>query len=150
MTKLPTLERERDDLALTVSVERQKVEYRDKLIAELESTLAAVKAENAELEFLLNEGGTWEQQLKAVEAERDEARAYHEHFVAENEINKGRATVAESTSALLREALTAAQRFIRNGIELGYIRMPTGPDPAHDTLPMIDAALLKGDSDGAE
>lgn len=43
----------------------------------------------------------------------------------------------------LVEALEQARLFIRNGVELGYIRMPDAdtPDPAHDTLPMIDAAL---------
>ena len=43
----------------------------------------------------------------------------------------------------LREALEHARLFIRNGINLGYIRMPDAdtPDPAHETLPMIDAAL---------
>lgn len=41
------------------------------------------------------------------------------------------------------EALEAAQRFIRNGIELGYIRMPDAdtPDPAHRTPGLIDAAV---------
>ena len=47
-----------------------------------------------------------------------------------------------------QEALKAAQRFIRNGIEMGYIRMPDAdtPDPAHKTLPMIEAALAALDS----
>jgi hypothetical protein len=45
----------------------------------------------------------------------------------------------------LREALEAARMFIVNGVELGYIRMPDKdtPDPAHDTLPMIEQALEK-------
>ncbi|GAB1837355.1 hypothetical protein MyNCGM121_41350 [Achromobacter xylosoxidans] len=40
-------------------------------------------------------------------------------------------------------ALESAQRFIRNGIEFGYIRMPDAdtPDPAHRTPSMIDAAI---------
>lgn len=43
----------------------------------------------------------------------------------------------------LVDALEHARMFIRNGVELGYIRMPDAdtPDPAHDTLPIIDAAL---------
>lgn len=43
------------------------------------------------------------------------------------------------------EALRAAREFIANGIDLGFIRMPDAdtPDPAHKTLPMIDAALAK-------
>ena len=43
----------------------------------------------------------------------------------------------------MREALLKARQFIVNGIELGFIRMPdpSTPDPAHQTLPAIDAAL---------
>lgn len=43
----------------------------------------------------------------------------------------------------LVEALEHARLFIRNGIELGYIKMPDAdtPDPAHDTLPKIETAL---------
>ena len=45
----------------------------------------------------------------------------------------------------LLEALEAARIFIRNGIELGYIRMPDPdtPDSAHDVPPMIAAAIAK-------
>lgn len=41
------------------------------------------------------------------------------------------------------EALEHARIFIRNGIDLGCIRMPDAdtPDPAHETLPMIEAAI---------
>lgn len=40
-------------------------------------------------------------------------------------------------------ALRAARHFIVNGVELGFIRMPDAdtPDPAHDTLPMIEWAI---------
>ena len=55
------------------------------------------------------------------------------------------------------EALQAAQQFIRNGVELGYIRMPDAdvPDPAHRTPGLIDAAIRalkqpQADKDGAE
>lgn len=49
----------------------------------------------------------------------------------------------------LAEALIAAREFIRNGIDLGYIRMPDADteDPAHETAAKIDAALAKA---GAE
>lgn len=42
----------------------------------------------------------------------------------------------------VRKALTAAEQFIVNGVELGYIRMPDPetPDSAHQTLPMIRQA----------
>lgn len=41
------------------------------------------------------------------------------------------------------EALKSAKLFISNGIDLGFIRMPDAetPDPAHDTLPMMDKAI---------
>lgn len=45
----------------------------------------------------------------------------------------------------LLEACNAAQWFIRNGIELGFIRMPDADcqDPAHMTPGLIDAAIAK-------
>lgn len=39
------------------------------------------------------------------------------------------------------KALHAAKQFIANGIELGFIRMPDTPDPAHDTPRLIDEAI---------
>lgn len=73
----------------------------------------------------------------------------------------GRAALARGEAALaatpsiedvsgLREALEAARQFIRNGVEMGYIRMPDPetPDPAHDTLPMIEAALASLHQEG--
>lgn len=41
------------------------------------------------------------------------------------------------------KALKAAQMFIRNGRELGFIRMPDPetPDPAHLTPTLIDRAI---------
>ncbi|WP_405126733.1 hypothetical protein [Ralstonia pseudosolanacearum] len=44
---------------------------------------------------------------------------------------------------LVGDALNAARRFIRNGVELGYIKMPDAglPDPAHNTLPLIERAI---------
>jgi hypothetical protein len=45
------------------------------------------------------------------------------------------------------EALKKAEQFIRNGIELGYIRMPEADtlDTAHDTPPMVRAAIAKAE-----
>ncbi len=60
-----------------------------------------------------------------------------------DEIERLRAlpSTAEAPSAW-RDALEAAKQFIENGLELGYIRMPTmATDPAHKTLPLIIAAL---------
>lgn len=46
-------------------------------------------------------------------------------------------------SKQMAEALELAKKFIQNGVELGYIQMPDPetPDPAHETLPKIIAAL---------
>lgn len=46
------------------------------------------------------------------------------------------------TIIAIKKALEAAEQFIVNGVELGYIRMPDPrtPDSAHDTLPMIQQA----------
>lgn len=42
----------------------------------------------------------------------------------------------------LERILTAAEQFITNGVEFGYVRMPEFvADPAHDTLPMIREGL---------
>ena len=53
------------------------------------------------------------------------------------------APAAPTADAGLVEALEHARLFIVNGIDLGFIQMPEAgtPDPAHETLPMIDAAL---------
>jgi transketolase C-terminal domain/subunit len=43
----------------------------------------------------------------------------------------------------LLEALKKADQFMTNGIELGYIRMPTLPDPALATPGIVRAAIAK-------
>jgi hypothetical protein len=50
---------------------------------------------------------------------------------------------AKAARERMREALKKAEGFIVNGTELGFIRMPDKdvPDSAHDTLPMIRAAI---------
>ncbi len=52
-------------------------------------------------------------------------------------------TQQESEIETKDRALRKAEEFITNGIDLGYIRMPDAdcPDSAHQTLPMIRAAL---------
>ncbi|WP_165183844.1 hypothetical protein [Caulobacter soli] len=42
-------------------------------------------------------------------------------------------------------ALRAAEQFILNGTELGFIRMPDKGDPALDTLPAIQAAIARAE-----
>lgn len=51
----------------------------------------------------------------------------------------------------LENGLRAAEQFITNGVEFGFIRMPdkSTPDSAHDTLPMIRTLLRsKANSEG--
>lgn len=43
---------------------------------------------------------------------------------------------------VLREALGSAERYIRNGLELGYIVPPETGDPACETLAVICEALV--------
>lgn len=59
---------------------------------------------------------------------------------------------AEDVRNAALEALEAAQQFIRNGIELGYIRMPDAdtPDPAHRTPGLIDTAIHTLKNSGGE
>ena len=54
--------------------------------------------------------------------------------------------------AKLVESLEVAHRFIANGIELGYIQMPDSDtlDPAHETLPAIEAALAEYRTQGGD
>ncbi|WP_238892033.1 hypothetical protein [Achromobacter insuavis] len=63
---------------------------------------------------------------------------------------------SEAVRTQVLAALESAQRFIRNGIEFGYIRMPDAdtPDPAHRTPSLIDAAIRslksQADKDGGQ
>ncbi|WP_026383439.1 hypothetical protein [Achromobacter xylosoxidans] len=63
---------------------------------------------------------------------------------------------SEAVRTHVLAALESAQRFIRNGIEFGYIRMPDAdtPDPAHRTPGLIDAAIRslksQADKDGGQ
>lgn len=45
-----------------------------------------------------------------------------------------------STPAIIK-TLEAAEQFIVNGVDYGFVNMPDAGDPAHDTLPAIRAAL---------
>lgn len=51
--------------------------------------------------------------------------------------------MTQADDDLVRRALRAAETFIVNGVAFGFIRMPdpSTPDPAHDTLPLVRAAL---------
>ena len=56
-------------------------------------------------------------------------------------------TLAANCHDEMLAALKGARQFITNGVELGFIRMPDAgtPDPAHDTLPAIEAAISKAE-----
>ena len=58
----------------------------------------------------------------------------------------------EVTLAACVDALERAERFIKSGIELGYIRMPELEinDPVWQTLPAISRALAAAAGDGGE
>lgn len=62
---------------------------------------------------------------------------------SKNEVEKTARFIVAACNAYepMREALLAAKHFITNGIEFGFIRMPDRGDTAHNTLPMILAAL---------
>lgn len=53
-------------------------------------------------------------------------------------------TKLRELNAQLLAALKTSRQFIENGIEYGYIQMPDAdtPDTAHQTLPLIEAAIL--------
>lgn len=78
-------------------------------------------------------------------------RIYHDMVAAAPQPTAqadARERLTDEQHAKVRLGLTAAKKFIANGIELGFIRMPDAdcPDPAHDTPKLIDEALalLKG------
>lgn len=71
----------------------------------------------------------------------------------ELDLSQGWARAARTECAQLRERqeqwsdlLVLARQFVVNGIELGYVQMPDDdtPDPAHDLVPKISAALAAG------
>lgn len=59
----------------------------------------------------------------------------------EDEIEANALLIAAAPDLL--EALRCAQNFIKNGVELGYIRLPEAPDSALDTPAVINAAIAK-------
>jgi hypothetical protein len=102
----------------------------------------------------LDEPINWKARATTAEAERDEARAFIRGDLQANLVEQGarvadalpwkvRATEAERLLEVARGALEKAERFIANGVDLGFIRMPDAgtPDPAHATLPAIREAL---------
>ncbi len=77
--------------------------------------------------------------LSAIEARDDQIDA------ASLKINalQQHLTAADERVDVLEGLLRLSRQFVVNGIDLGYIRMPEAntPDPAHDLVPKIDAAL---------
>lgn len=66
-----------------------------------------------------------------------------ENVLQENARLKQERDEAVALVEVMRDALNDARRFIVNGVELGYIKMPDAdtPDSAHNTLPHICVAL---------
>ena len=65
-------------------------------------------------------------------------------FYVEVKANARLIAAAPTMFSALQEAeraLRDAEEFIRNGTELGYIRMPSGPDPALLTPGKVSEAL---------
>lgn len=86
-----------------------------------------------------NWAATWKRKAKHL---REDVRKCHGMAGEINLLTDAERELTQE-NARLREALLAARQFIRNGIEFGYITMPDPetPDPAHDTLPMIEKVL---------
>jgi hypothetical protein len=115
----------------------------DTIHPQMQATIDRLAKDNADLAEACADG--WGQarkrqdQVRNLEAElQDWKAAYH--------VDTKR---IEAERDRLREALIRAKGFIVNGVELGFIRMPDPgtPDPAHETLPAILAALKEPDHD---
>jgi hypothetical protein len=53
----------------------------------------------------------------------------------------------QASHEAMKEALRAAEQFIVNGVEFGFIRLPDKDDPALETLPKIRAALKEAEEE---
>lgn len=113
---------------------------------------ACVDIPNEELEEIAAEGGmlTPRQQIGDIAKERDTAWEELRKIREAIKANPEESTFDEVLSVLeqrdsLLHALKLARAFIANGIEVGAIRMPDSstPDPANETLPLIDAIIAK-------
>lgn len=91
--------------------------------------------------------GPWEVYHRRADVSRMETNEIHygndTECIAEYVANDNDARLIAAAPDLV-EALEDAKMFIENGIELGYISMPTIKiDTAPKTLPHINAALKK-------
>lgn len=79
----------------------------------------------------------------ADQKERDILRAQLATETSRADAAVGDANDAERKLAERDALLRLARQFVVNGVDLGYIQMPDAdtPDPAHDLVPKIDAAL---------
>lgn len=79
--------------------------------------------------------------LEAAERERNSWAAVAVNNRTEADTLRTERDTLAAQLAEAREVLERARRFIVNGVEFGFIRMPDEGDPALDTLPAIEAAL---------
>ena len=54
-------------------------------------------------------------------------------------------TSVSRAAPVMLKALRAALQFIENGVEMGYIKLPTTPDPALETPGLIRAAIAEAE-----
>jgi hypothetical protein len=149
-----------------------EVVYRDPSVGEelivtgideaVDALLADMEALKGEASRSQPSGGAAAQRSTGLDAEPSAAEQALLHRIGEriaDEVEKvahGRMTNCEqaardvltmTAASEMYRALKGAEGFIRNGVELGFIRMPDAatPDPAHETLPAIQTAIAKAE-----
>lgn len=88
------------------------------LRAEAAAALTRMGAEIAELDFLLHEGGTWEQQLQAAEDRAEAAHQASMYAVQKHAEATARAEASERRASQLQAALTEAANRLERASEL--------------------------------
>ena len=158
--KLIEAEKERDAARAEVEAMRKEVEDADIAISLIEHTameeggfdpVAWAQRNNGltrKLAAMTADRDALAERCRVAEAERE--KFYHEYRLASDVQSKAaivRADKAEARAARLLAVLVRVDRFIRNGIEFGYIRMPTTEcDPALEVPGLVESALAAADT----